>query len=54
MRAGWRRLARVLLMSADHEKHRQKDQSTDLAKMVGATRSRANYFTNKFRRLGFE
>jgi CRP/FNR family cyclic AMP-dependent transcriptional regulator len=53
-----RRLARVLLMLADHEKHRQKvllpkiDQQT-LAKMVGTTRSRVNYFMNKFRRLGF-
>ena len=52
-----RRLARVLLMLADHEKHRQKvllpkiDQLT-LAKMVGTTRSRVNYFMNKFRRLG--
>jgi CRP/FNR family cyclic AMP-dependent transcriptional regulator len=53
-----RRLARVLLMLADHEKHRQQvllpriDQQT-LAKMVGTTRSRVNYFMNKFRRLGF-
>jgi CRP/FNR family transcriptional regulator, cyclic AMP receptor protein len=53
-----RRLARVLLMLADHEKHRQKvplpkiNQQT-LAKMVGTTRSRVNYFMNKFRRLGF-
>jgi CRP/FNR family cyclic AMP-dependent transcriptional regulator len=53
-----RRLARVLLMLAEHEKHRQKvslpkiDQQT-LAKMVGTTRSRVNYFMNKFRRLGF-
>lgn len=53
-----RRLARVLLMLADHEKHREKvplpkiNQQT-LAKMVGTTRSRVNYFMNKFRRLGF-
>ena len=53
-----RRLARVLLLLANYEKNRQDvlvpniNQQT-LAKMIGTTRSRVNYFMNKFRRLGF-
>jgi CRP/FNR family transcriptional regulator, cyclic AMP receptor protein len=53
-----RRLARVLLLLANYERDRQEvilpyiNQQT-LAKMVGTTRSRINYFMNKFRRLGF-
>ena len=53
-----RRLARVLLLLADCEKDQRAvmlpsiNQET-LAKMVGTTRPRVNYFMNKFRRLGF-
>jgi CRP/FNR family cyclic AMP-dependent transcriptional regulator len=53
-----RRLARVLLLLANYERDRKEvtlpniNQQT-LAKMVGTTRSRINYFMNKFRRLGF-
>ena len=53
-----RRLARVLLLLTDCEKDKRAvmlpsiNQET-LAKMVGTTRPRVNYFMNKFRRLGF-
>jgi CRP/FNR family cyclic AMP-dependent transcriptional regulator len=50
------RLARLLLLLADHQGDSQfatlSNQDT-LAKMVGTTRSRVNFFMNKFRRLGF-
>jgi len=52
------RLARVLLQLAKYGTHSQKgiaithvDQEA-LAQMVGTTRSRINYFMNKFRNLG--
>jgi CRP-like cAMP-binding protein len=54
-----KRLARVLLLLA----HFGKDGKTEavmpqisqatLAEMIGTTRSRVNFFLNKFRRLGF-
>jgi CRP/FNR family transcriptional regulator, cyclic AMP receptor protein len=54
-----KRLARTLLLLARYGKddHPQKtlpkvSQET-LAKMVGTTRSRVNFFMNKFRKLGF-
>jgi CRP/FNR family cyclic AMP-dependent transcriptional regulator len=53
-----RRLARILLLLANYDKNQQEvmlpsiNQET-LAKMVGTTRPRVNYFMNKFRRLGF-
>jgi CRP/FNR family cyclic AMP-dependent transcriptional regulator len=54
-----RRLARVLLLLAKYERQEEPsvlleriNQQT-LAKMIGTTRSRVNYFMNKFRRLGF-
>jgi CRP-like cAMP-binding protein len=54
-----RRLARALLLLArygtEHAPHRtlpRVSQET-LAEMVGTTRSRVNFFMNKFRRLGF-
>lgn len=53
-----RRLARLLLRLAKHEPGSQQpltveylDQET-LAQMVGTTRSRVNYFMNRFRALG--
>jgi CRP/FNR family transcriptional regulator, cyclic AMP receptor protein len=52
------RLARVLLRLANYGKEGRKgtikavDQEA-LAQMVGTTRSRINYFMNKFRRLGY-
>jgi CRP-like cAMP-binding protein len=54
-----RRLARVLLLLANYENNNQQDvvlpnvNQQTLAKMIGTTRSRVNYFMNKFRRLGF-
>jgi CRP-like cAMP-binding protein len=55
-----KRLARTLLLLADS---RKQDSQTDpvlpkvsqktLAAMIGTTRSRVNFFMNKFRRLGF-
>ena len=54
-----RRLARVLLLLArygtEHAPHRTlpKVSQEMLAEMVGTTRSRVNFFMNKFRRLGF-
>ena len=53
------RLARILLRLANYGKEGHKgttikaiDQEA-LAQMVGTTRSRVNYFMNKFRRLGY-
>ncbi len=52
------RLARVLLLLANYAEDQQEvvlpdiNQQT-LAKMIGTTRSRVNYFMNKFRRMGF-
>lgn len=54
-----RRLARVLLMMAEIEKagdtHTRipKISQAVLAEMVGTTRSRVNFFMNRFRKLGF-
>ena len=53
-----KRLARTLLLLARYGKQDQKrvvpkiSQET-LAEMVGTTRSRVNFFLNKFKRLGF-
>ena len=54
-----KRLARTLLLLARYGKHDKPvrpvppiSQET-LAKMVGTTRSRVNFFMNKFQRLGF-
>ena len=55
-----KRLARILLLLARFGKNglaettelSEVSQAT-LAEMVGTTRSRASYFMNKFRRLGF-
>ena len=54
-----KRLARVLLLLANYGKEgrvetviNKVDQQT-LAQMVGTTRSRVNFFMNKFRRLGY-
>ena len=53
-----KRLARVLLLLANYGKEgrtetviNKVDQET-LAQMIGATRSRVNFFMNKFRKLG--
>jgi CRP-like cAMP-binding protein len=53
-----KRLARVLLLLANYGKAGKTetvlgniDQET-LAQMIGATRTRVNFFMNKFRRLG--
>jgi CRP-like cAMP-binding protein len=54
-----RRLARALLLLArygtEHAPHRTLPRVSQelLAEMVGTTRSRVNFFMNKFRRLGF-
>jgi CRP-like cAMP-binding protein len=54
-----KRLARVLLLLANYGKEPQTDlviakiSQETLAEMVGTTRSRVNYFMNKFRKLGF-
>ncbi len=53
-----RRLARLLLILANFGKDEMAERITPkisqetLAEMVGTTRSRINYFMNKFRRLG--
>ena len=54
-----KRLARTLLLlarygepEASHRKLPRVSQET-LAEMVGTTRSRVNFFMNKFRKLGF-
>jgi CRP-like cAMP-binding protein len=54
-----KRLARVLLLLAHYGREPQPDlviakiSQETLAEMVGTTRSRVNYFMNKFRKLGF-
>ncbi len=54
-----KRLARTLLLLARYGKHDPVQQTLPklsqetLAEMVGTTRSRVNYFMNKFRKLGF-
>lgn len=53
-----KRLARVLLLLARDGKENQqlllpKLSQETLAEMVGTTRSRVNFFMNKFRNLGF-
>ncbi|HTF26771.1 MAG TPA: Crp/Fnr family transcriptional regulator [Candidatus Limnocylindria bacterium] len=54
-----KRLARTLLVLARYGKHDQPDRilpkvsQETLAEMIGTTRSRVNFFMNKFRKLGF-
>jgi CRP-like cAMP-binding protein len=54
-----KRLARMLLLLADFGKEGKpepvvaKISQATLAKMIGTTRSRVNFFMNKFRSLGF-
>jgi CRP/FNR family transcriptional regulator, cyclic AMP receptor protein len=54
-----KRLARVLLLLAHFGKERAPESvvpgisQTTLAEMVGTTRSRVNFFMNRFRKLGF-
>ncbi len=54
-----KRLARTLLLLARYEKQEQPDHllpkvsQETLAEMIGTTRSRVNFFMNKFRKLGF-
>jgi CRP/FNR family cyclic AMP-dependent transcriptional regulator len=54
-----KRLARTLLLLARYGKQEQPDgilpkvSQQTLASMVGTTRSRVNFFMNKFRKLGF-
>ena len=54
-----KRLARTLLLLARYGKHYgparlvPKISQETLAKMVGTTRSRVNFFLNKFKKLGF-
>jgi len=53
-----KRLARTLLLLARYGKGNQhptlpKIPQETLAEMIGATRSRVNFFMNKFRKLGF-
>ena len=54
-----KRLARVLLLLAHFDKDGKpevvipKISQEALAKMVGTTRSRVNFFMNRFRKLGF-
>ena len=54
-----KRLARTLLLLARYGKQEQPDRILPkvsqgaLASMVGTTRSRVNFFMNKFRKLGF-
>jgi len=45
-----KRLARALLLLARYGK---QDSQETLAEMIGTTRSRVNFFLNKFRNLGF-
>ena len=52
-----RRLARALLLLAGKGNHRKQHEfagvsQRTLARMIGATRSRVNFFMNKFRMLG--
>jgi CRP/FNR family transcriptional regulator, cyclic AMP receptor protein len=54
-----KRLARTLLLLARYGKQEQPDRilakvsQETLADMIGTTRSRVNFFMNKFRKLGF-
>jgi CRP-like cAMP-binding protein len=54
-----KRLARTLLVLANFGKEHDLEQiptnisQETLAEMVGTTRSRINFFMNKFRQLGF-
>jgi CRP/FNR family transcriptional regulator, cyclic AMP receptor protein len=54
-----KRLARTLLLLASYGKKEQPDHilskvsQETLAEMIGTTRSRVNFFMNKFRKLGF-
>ena len=54
-----KRLARTLLLLARYGKEDQphrvlhKVSQETLAEMIGSTRSRVNFFMNKFRKLGF-
>jgi CRP-like cAMP-binding protein len=56
-----KRLARVLLLLARYgevnpvnpQRHVPRLSQETLAEMIGATRSRVNFFMNKFRKLGF-
>jgi len=54
-----KRLARLLLLMANFGKEGRpepvlaKISQTTLAEMIGTTRSRVNFFMNKFRKLGF-
>jgi CRP/FNR family cyclic AMP-dependent transcriptional regulator len=54
-----KRLARTLLLLARYGKQEQPDHilpkvsQETLAEMIGTTRSRVNFFMNKFRKLGF-
>jgi CRP/FNR family transcriptional regulator, cyclic AMP receptor protein len=54
-----KRLARTLLLLARYGKEDQPDRllpkvsQETLAEMIGTTRSRVNFFMNKFRKLGF-
>jgi CRP-like cAMP-binding protein len=54
-----KRLARALLLLARYGEQEQPERilakvsQETLAKMVGTTRSRVNFFMNKFRKLGF-
>jgi CRP/FNR family cyclic AMP-dependent transcriptional regulator len=54
-----KRLARTLLLLARYGKQDQPDRillkvsQETLAEVVGTTRSRVNFFMNKFRKLGF-
>ena len=54
-----KRLARALLLLARYGQQEQPDRilakvsQETLAKMIGTTRSRVNFFMNKFRKLGF-
>jgi CRP-like cAMP-binding protein len=54
-----KRLARILLLLARYGKQEEaqrvipKVSQEVLAEMVGTTRSRVNFFMNKFRKLGF-
>jgi CRP/FNR family cyclic AMP-dependent transcriptional regulator len=54
-----KRLARTLLLLARYGKQAQptrmvpKISQETLAEMIGSTRTRVNYFMNKFRKLGF-
>jgi CRP-like cAMP-binding protein len=57
--SGEKRLARALLLLANFGKESRTEQilanvsQETLAEMIGSTRTRVNYFMNKFRQLGF-